>query len=519
MSSGSSADAGSALFSQEPEPQPGLFGVPGSSFVKRDRELDFEAVFNSLAAPYLVLNADLEIVAINQAYLDMTKRARDSLVGARLFTAFPAEGEARRVLEDSFERVREKGVVDVVPVVPYSMPVEGGFEPRFWSCTHVPIRGSDGTVTFIVKSSHDITELKQAKDLAPRSIGVPCASQPVEGSETVQVLNQSLLATVQHLRALFMQAPNFMFVLRGPDHVFEMANLAFQDLTGGRELLGKTLLEGLPEAADQDYLGILRKVYQTAEPYVGRKMSVVLHGEEDGRLEEHFIDFVCQPIVCEGGEVSGVFVEGSDVTDHVRAEQRQALLIRELHHRVRNTLATVQGVMNTTAKSSVSVEDFQIAFAGRIASLANTHAVLTDELEQSVSFCRLLNQELGPYRDEAGHRVRLKGSAIDLPSQIAVPLGMAVHELTTNAARHGALASETGHVVVEWRLVDRNGARALLCEWSEHDGPEVRPPSTDGFGAMMLTRVLSQQIGADVDVAFDPGGFRMRMVVPLELKR
>ncbi len=488
--------------------------------MKYDRELDFEAVFNSLPAPFLVMNADLEIVAINQAYLDMTKRSRESLIGAAIFTAFPAEGEGLRVLQDSFARVRDQGTVDVVPMVPYSMPVEDGFEQRFWSCTHVPIRGDDGKVAFVVKNAHDITELKQANELATISSGSPgSVAVPAECADTVQVLNQSLLATVQHLRALFMQAPNFMCVLRGPDHIFEMANLAFQELAGGRELLGKSLLESLPEAADQDYLAILTKVYRTGEAYVGRKMSVVLCDAAEGALEEHFIDFVCQPLVCETGEVSGIFVEGSDVTDHVRAEQGQALLIRELHHRVRNTLATVQGVMNTTAKSSASVEEFQVAFAGRIASLANTHSVLTDELEQSVSFCRLLNQELGPYRDEEGLRVRLKGAAIDLPSQIAVPLGMAVHELTTNAARHGALASESGHVEVEWSLVDRNGGRALLCEWSEHDGPAVTPPSSDGFGSMMLTRVLSQQIGADVNVVFDPGGFRMRMVVPLDLKR
>jgi PAS domain S-box-containing protein len=487
--------------------------------VKHGPELDFEAVFNSLPAPYLVMNADLEIVAINQAYLDMTKRSRESLIGAPIFTAFPAEGEGLSVLRDSFERVRAQGIVDVVPMVPYSMPVEHGFEERQWSCTHVPIRGGDGKVAFVVKNAHDITELKQAQGFAGLSSGTRSVSARAARAETVQVLNQSLLATVQHLRALFMQAPNFMCVLRGTDHVFEMANLAFQELAGDRELLGKPLLDCLPEAADQDYLAILKKVYQTGEPYLGRKMSVVLCGRASNQREEHFIDFVCQPIICEDGEVSGVFVEGSNVTDHVRAEQRQALLVRELHHRVRNTLATVQGVMNTTAKSSATIEEFQVAFAGRIASLANTHSVLTDELEQSVSFCRLLNQELGPYSDEAGLRVRLKGSPIDLPSQIAVPLGLAVHELTTNAARHGALASECGHVEVEWSLVDRNGERALLCEWSEHDGPAVTPPSSDGFGAMMLTRVLSQQIGADVNVVFDPGGFRMRMVVPLDLKR
>jgi two-component sensor histidine kinase len=491
--------------------------------VKRDLALDFEAVFNGLPSPCLVMNADLEIVALNQAYLDLTKLSRESAIGAHAVTSLPVAKEALRRLRESCERARDQGVVDVVPVVPFAMPVADGFEERFGICTHVPLRGADGSVQFVLRKVHDLTELKRTTDLASVAALVPvapCAGDPAtEPAEAVQVLNQSLLATVQHLRALFMQAPNFMCVLRGPDHIFEMANLAFQELTGGRELLGKTLLEGLPEAADQDCLTIMRDVYETGEPYVGRKMSVVFRDRPTGEPTEHFIDFVCQPIICDEGMVSAVFIEGSDVTDHVRAEQGQALLIRELHHRVRNTLATVQGIMNTTARSSATIAEFQAAFARRIASLANTHAVLTDELAQSVSFCRLLNQELGPYRDEEGHRIRLKGSPIALPSQIAVPLGMAVHELTTNAVQHGALASETGHVEVEWSLVDRNGERALLCEWSEHDGPVVVPPSCDGFGSMMLTRVLSQQIGADVNVAFDPEGFRVRMVVPLELKR
>ena len=238
-----------------------------------------------------------------------------------------------------------------------------------------------------------------------------------------------------------------------------------------------------------------------------------------GRIEEYFLDIVCQPILGEKGEINGLFVEGCDVTAHVRAEQRQSLLIRELHHRVRNTLATVQGVMNTTAKSSATIEDFQEAFAGRIASLAKTHAVMTEELDQSVSFEQLLNQELGFYTDGASQRIRLSGPAVDLPSQIAVPLGMAVHELTTNAVKYGALASEAGRIAVDWSVAESTVGTALRWEWNETDGPTVTPPGREGFGSMLLKRVLSQQIGAEVNVAFEPEGFRLRMLVPLRAER
>jgi two-component sensor histidine kinase len=236
-------------------------------------------------------------------------------------------------------------------------------------------------------------------------------------------------------------------------------------------------------------------------------------------MEEHYIDFVAQPIMGTDGEVTGIFIEGNDVTDHVHTEQRQALLIRELHHRVRNTLATVQGLLTTTANTATSIEEFREAFSGRIASLANTHAVMTEQPHQSVSFQQLLTQELGPYSDEQGLRIRLSGPAVDLPSQIAVPLGMAVHELTTNAVRHGALAKEEGRVEVGWGLIERDGERALLCEWNEFAGPPVTPPCRDGFGSMLLKRVLSQQIRADVKVDFAPEGLRLRMAVPLRIER
>jgi len=96
---------------------------------------------------------------------------------------------------------------------------------------------------------------------------------------------------------------------------------------------------------------------------------------------------------------------------------------------------------------------------------------------------------------------------------------MAVHELTTNAVRHGALSREEGRIEVGWGLVDKDGERALLCEWNEFSGPPVTPPSRDGFGSMLLKRVLSQQIRADVKVDFAPEGFRLRMAVPLHIDR
>ena len=115
-----------------------------------------------------------------------------------------------------------------------------------------------------------------------------------------------------------------------------------------------------------------------------------------------------------------------------------------------------------------------------------------------------------------GLRIRLSGPAVELPSQIAVPLGMAVHELTTNAVRRGALATAEGRVEVGWSLIEKDGKSALFCEWNEFAGAPVTPRCRDGFGSMLLERVLPQQIAAEVKVDFAPGGFRLRMAVPLQ---
>lgn len=479
---------------------------------------DFETIFNCLPTPLLVMDTDFAIVALNQAFLESAKTSAQAVVGRNIFDAFPAAQDSRGILEQSLKRARDDGIADVVPLVSYRCPNDSRGEEHVWSCTHIPVRGENGQIAYVLKNAQDISGIAAAKGFE----GLPSAGRTGEffpAGGNLEVLNQSLITTVQHLRRLVMQAPSFMCILRGPELVFELVNIAFSMLAGGRDLIGKTLREGLPECESQEYPRILENIFKTGEVHVGRKTRILLQDTPDCDLEEHYIDFVAQPIMGTNGEVTGIFIEGNDVTDHVNTEHRQALLIRELHHRVRNTLAMVQGLLTTTANTARSIEEFQESFSGRIASLAKTHAVLTEQDRQSITFQQLLIQELGPYTDDLGLRIRLCGPKVELPSQLAVPLGMAVHELTTNAVLHGALARDEGRIEVGWDLVDRDGARALLCEWSEFAGPPVAPPCRDGFGSMLLKRVLSQQIRADVKVDFPPEGLRLRMTVPLQIGR
>lgn len=235
-------------------------------------------------------------------------------------------------------------------------------------------------------------------------------------------------------------------------------------------------------------------------------------------------------VVTPGGEIRWVEIRGRgsyegeravrltgvtlDITQRKLAEERQHLLIRELHHRVKNTLSTVQAIVGSTARGATTIEDFYRDFSGRIQSLANTHTLLTEELWQRASIHELVAKELRHFAD--GHsRITISGPDIELPSEYAVPLGMAFHELSANAAKHGALSTAAGRIEVRWAVEPDAAADRLRLEWVEEDGPVVVGPARQGFGTRLLERVLTAQLNAEVGIRYDPGGVKVSLAFSL----
>jgi PAS domain S-box-containing protein len=220
------------------------------------------------------------------------------------------------------------------------------------------------------------------------------------------------------------------------------------------------------------------------------------------------------PLHDEAGNLVGAVNMLVDITERKRAEEQQALMVRELHHRVRNTLATVQAIMGSTARSSETIEDFKTALIGRIAALAKTHRLLTEE-ERAVAFGDILHNELDAFDDGSDGRITLTGPEVFLSTQLAVSLGMAVHELTTNAAKHGALSVHGGKVDVTWSMTIEAASRRLDFDWVESGGPAVAAPSRQGFGSRLLEFVLPGQIQAKTSIDYGADGVRMHCSVPL----
>jgi two-component sensor histidine kinase len=200
-------------------------------------------------------------------------------------------------------------------------------------------------------------------------------------------------------------------------------------------------------------------------------------------------------------------------------EQRQTLLVRELHHRVKNTLATVQALVGATGRSSGSFKEFYHSFSNRIVSLAKTHNLLTEDYWQTASLREIALTELKPFAESRQPRFMLIGPPVELSADLAVPVGMALHELTANAVRYGALSIPAGYVQIRWSVGEREGARRLHLEWREFGGPPVNTPRHRGFGSTLLQRVLPMQCHAEVEVQYDREGLQFQMNAPLVEQR
>jgi PAS domain S-box-containing protein len=220
------------------------------------------------------------------------------------------------------------------------------------------------------------------------------------------------------------------------------------------------------------------------------------------------------PLHDEAGQLIGAVNMLVDITNRKHAEERQALLVRELHHRVKNTLATVQAIMGSTARAVDNIEDFKTALFGRIQSLSKTHLLLADD-PRAVNFDHILRSELDAFDDGSNERIVLSGPEVPLSSQVAVSLGMAIHELTTNAAKFGALSVFGGKVEVTWSVTIDATRRTLAFDWVESGGPPVAKPLRQGFGSRLLAFVLPGQIQAKTQIDYAPQGIRIHCALPL----
>jgi PAS domain S-box-containing protein len=325
---------------------------------------------------------------------------------------------------------------------------------------------------------------------------------------------QALKDQSQHLRQILEQAPSFMAVLRGPDHVFELTNAAYRQLIGSRDLIGRPVREAVPEAAAQNFVALLDDVYRTGSAHVGTRMPLTLQTDIGSTPKKVFLDFVYAPITDSDGRVSGIFVEGADVTQHIRTETHLRLVNEELKHRVKNTLAVVSAIAAQTLRGT-SNDAALAAFHARLSAFGKAHDILTSSAWAAASVYDVVAGALAPHRTGTG-RFSFSGDEITVGSKQALSLALAVHELATNAIKYGALSNELGRVGISWSQTDVAGEPTFRFVWAESGGPTVREPTQTGFGSRLIRRVLTGDFGGNVEVSYAPSGITCILTAPME---
>jgi two-component sensor histidine kinase len=211
-----------------------------------------------------------------------------------------------------------------------------------------------------------------------------------------------------------------------------------------------------------------------------------------------------------GRDPAGLAVVVLDVTTQKEEAGRRRLALRELDHRLRNVLAVAQSVFRCTASLSPDKKHLVEAFNGRLDALARASTLLRLERAQGADLAAIVRTALEPFAE--GRQLVLDGTLMVLPPRVAGILSLALNELVTNAAKHGALSVLDGRVAVHWHLED---PRRLVLEWREEGGPPVRSPRRRGFGRELIERALSYELDAQVDLQFATDGVRCRIAIPL----
>ncbi|TJZ91422.1 PAS domain-containing protein [Paracoccus gahaiensis] len=419
------------------------------------------------------------ILIYNDAYAGFSRDRHPGLLGMQVRQAWPEAAS----LSDKAMRVGLAGGTLSLKDQPLTLTLNGRPRAVWVDLDYAPVLDEHGT-----------------------SVGVLAVM--VETTDRVEAEQQRRVET-ERLQQLFAQAPGFMAMLSGPDHVFDLVNPAYEQLIGHRKAVGKPVREALPEVVGQGFIDTLSHVFDSGQTYTGQAIRINLQRSPDGPVEERFVDFVYQPLLGADGTVSGIFVEGHDVTDRVRGEAHLRLLMNELNHRLKNTLATVQAIIRQTLQGTDEMRDAREALAARVAALSRAQDLLTKRNWQGSNIRDVATAAIAPDPDGADRRIRLVGPPLALNPRAAVSLSLALHELATNAAQHGALCADGGRIDITWSQTGNPEPR-LNLEWREYGGPPVVAPSHKGFGTKLIERGLAMEFDARISLDYPPEGFAFR---------
>jgi PAS domain S-box-containing protein len=287
------------------------------------------------------------------------------------------------------------------------------------------------------------------------------------------------------------------------DYRFVEVNPAFARHTGLKNALGRTITELVPGQAYY-WFDIFGKVAATAEP---RRF------EQPGDGKRRSFDVYAFRVGDLGQDQVAVLF--TDISERKRFEEHRQMLIHELNHRVKNTLAMVQALAMQTFRDQEDIAQARETFDARLLALSSAQDILTREDAGGATIRDIVCNALAAWGSGSAPQIRCAGPEVPVRHEAALALALALHELATNASKYGALSNDSGEVTVEWLVTD-NVAPVFRLEWREHDGPPVAVPAKSGFGSRLIQRVLAQELGGQVKLTFNGDGVQCHIEARLD---
>lgn len=325
-------------------------------------------------------------------------------------------------------------------------------------------------------------------------------------------LNTQLSASEEFNRRILAATTDSVNVLGLDGRLISVhGSAAFFGATSFADLLGRPWADfwPLPEGRE-----VVLRAIENARAGRTSRFQAEAEAAPGAALESQWWDIVVAPMNGADGRPERLLAVARDITEIKQNETRQTVLMHEMAHRMKNTLAMVQAVATQTLRNAASLDEASEAFGARLLALAQAQDVLMQGAWSSASLAGIVSSAVALHGDGEPDRFRVEGVDVTLGPKPALTLALMLHELGTNATKYGALSVPDGHVAITWEIVPAEGAARLRLRWEEIGGPPVRPPTRAGFGSRLIERSLVHSFGGTARLSFPPTGVVLTMEAP-----
>jgi PAS domain S-box-containing protein len=452
--------------------------APGDDFSARIHRL-----FDRAGVGIAQLDTSGRHLLVNDRYCGLIGRAREEILGRHIQDCIHPDDLAPTV--DAFIQVIESGAPAVVEQ--RYMRADG---TDVWISNTVSVaREEAGDPQYVLVIAQDIAVRKQAE--------------------------RALLRAQSDLRLLLDSAADGFYCIDRAGRI-TLCNAAFlrmlafereEDVLGkdAHDLIHRSAPEGFSHSKDD--CALLKTARNGTHAHVADEHYL----RRDGKGLP--IEYWCRPMVRDG-QIQGAVCTFVDATGHVDSQARQQLMNREMAHRMKNTLAMVQAIVGQTLRRTANTQEAIQSINRRLAALGYAHTALTRTRWGNASIMEVIEGATAAHRADSA-RVRLKGPKMDIGAKAVLAITLALHELSTNAAKYGALSNDSGSVAIEWSVTGGAADSRFRLSWTERGGPPVSPPQQRGFGSRLVADSIGGDLKGEAKLSFEPDGVVWTLDAPL----